>query len=794
MRKSALKKQEQKQTILLVDNDPSFRQLLREIIAPCGFAIAEADSAEQALKSLDGRVCLSIVDFRLPDMDGMTFISKMRENFPHTPVVFCTSNFCDAKTFNWLRNILHVSLILQKPIEPNIFLHQLEGLLPAVAKAEWDEPTLVNVSPAQIEAVKSSPGKPADKIKAKKAAPKTAKKAEKKAKKEREAKAKKELVEKFAAQTAVSTSSYEEYVKQKEDFERVEGFELAGATSKEQLEQEAEDRWRHLPEDLTLPEVETNESLLVQLQQIRRKLETEARIRAAQLELRKAIPPDWEKLSETIDKLKSDAKDHLLQKECEGLAHRLRGTAGSLGLSRVSACAGKIENCLSILNPDEDQKFLWSEISRALADGETSLRLAESMERNESDKKGFSVGDVLMLTDESKFRDAISQLNPYVNADFVFAKSETDAVMKASSYRFDSAVLDLSFVQAAHLPQLTRELRMISNNANLALACFANDKEMPDSTALSYLGISATENFPADHEKLESTLQKLAVSRLNQQPRVLTVDDDKVLTNFIQTILSDIGMNVQALNEPIHVLDVLEAVQPDIVLLDVMMPGLSGFDVCRMLREQEKWHTIPILFLTSKSDPQGRAAAFQAGGSDLLSKPILTEELIARVRAQLDHSHSRRMTQTIDGSTGALKKNMLLHRAKEVLADSVMNKQTFLFSLLRINNFDQLASYGLFSQMNVVSVLGKLLCSRFTAEVLRGRWDDNTFAVASACQDKEAALAALQAFSHEVEQMAFMLPFADKLDITISIATVARESYYDSIEKLYKAAEAKLSS
>ncbi|HIA53087.1 MAG TPA: response regulator [Candidatus Melainabacteria bacterium] len=789
-----MKNQKQKQTILLVDDDPNFRQLLCEILAPCGFAIAEADSAEQAMNKLDGRVCLSIVDFRLPDMDGMTFISKMREKFPRTPVVFCTSNFCDAKTFNWLRNILHVSLILQKPIEPNIFLHQLEGLLPTITRVERDEPTLVNMAPANVEAIKTAAEKPADKTKGKKTEPKTAKKADKKAKKGKEAKSKKEGTEKFAAQKAVSTSSYEEYVKQKEEFERVEGFELAGTASKEQLEQEAEERWRQLPDDLTEPEVETNESLLVQLQQMRRKLETEARIRAAQLELRKAIPPDWEKLSESIGSLKSQPNDQLLRKDCEGLAHRLRGTSGSLGLSRVSACAGKIENCLSILNPDEDQEFLWSEVFRALADGETSLRLAESMERNESDKKGFSVGNVLMLTDESKFRSAISQLNPYVNADFVFAKSATDAVMKASSYRFDSAVIDLSFIPAAHLPQLTRELRMISNNANLALACFANDGEIPDSSALSYLGISATEKFPADQEKLESTLQKLAVSRLNQQPRVLTVDDDKVLTSFIQTILSNIGMNVQALNEPIHVLEALEDVQPDIVLLDVMMPGLSGFDVCRMLRDQEKWHTIPILFLTSKSDPQGRAAAFQSGGSDLLSKPILSEELIARVRAQLDHSHSRRMTQTIDGSTGALKKDMLIHRAKETLAESVKNKQTFMFSLLRINNFEQLASYGLFSQMNVVSVLGKLLCSRFTAEVLRGRWDDNTFAVASACDDKEAALAALQSFSQEVKQMAFMLPFADKLDITINIATAVRASDFDSIEKLCKDAEAKLNS
>lgn len=723
-----------------MDDDPSFRHLLAEILSPCGFLIAEAETAEQALVRLNGRVCLSIVDFSLPDMDGMTFITKMRKRFPRTPVVFCTSNFCDAKTFDCLIHTLNVSLILQKPIEPAVFLHQLEGLLPC----KTEKP--------------NRSGR--------------------------------------AGTAALETKVTQERFAVKE--EKLSQEKTAAADQEalqEQLESEAESRWRQLPDDLTQPEEETNEHLLVQLQQMRRKLETEARIRAAQLELRKAIPPEWEKLTESIGKLKDDVCNQLLLKVCAGDAHRLRGTSGSLGLSRVSACAGKIENCLSILKPDEKQEFLWSEIFRALAEGEKSLRLAEAMERNNySDHAGFSAGSVLVLGDDEKFQTAVSNLNPYIHADFIFTKTPSEAVMKASSFRFDAAIIDLGVVSVSALPQITRELRMISNNASLALACF-NDKvsDMPDVAVLSYLGISAIEAFPADEHKLESLLRKLAVSRLSQQPRILTVDDDKVLTSFIQNVLQNIGMTVHALNEPIYILDSIEEVQPDLVLLDVMMPGLSGFDVCRTLRDQERWHATPILFLTSKSDTQGRAAAFQAGGSDLLSKPILSEELIARVRAHLDHSQAMRTARTMDGSTGTMKKDMLLHRAKEVLADAVKAKQPFSASLLRIDRFEQLASYGLFSQMNVVSMIGKLLCSRFTAEVMRGRWDDCTFAIAGVCADEDTAKAVLRSFSQEVKQMAFFLPFADKHELSVSVGTAFRINDSDSIEKLYRIAEANLS-
>src|SRR6202043_2057431 len=103
-------------------------------------------------------------------------------------------------------------------------------------------------------------------------------------------------------------------------------------------------------------------------------------------------------------------------------------------------------------------------------------------------------------------------------------------------------------------------------------------------------------------------------ARQVRQPRILTVDDDVVLTTFLQNILGGEGMHVSALNEPIGIMECLENVKPDLVLLDVMMPGLSGYDVCRLLRAHQDWKALPVVFLTSKSDARGRAAAFEAGG------------------------------------------------------------------------------------------------------------------------------------------------------------------------------------
>jgi DNA-binding response OmpR family regulator len=85
------------------------------------------------------------------------------------------------------------------------------------------------------------------------------------------------------------------------------------------------------------------------------------------------------------------------------------------------------------------------------------------------------------------------------------------------------------------------------------------------------------------------------------------------------------------LNEPIRIIQALERCQPEVVVLDVIMPGLSGYDVCREIRKHERWRSLAVLFLTAKSNQEGRALAFRAGGDDLIAKPVLKEELIARV-------------------------------------------------------------------------------------------------------------------------------------------------------------------
>lgn len=114
--------------------------------------------------------------------------------------------------------------------------------------------------------------------------------------------------------------------------------------------------------------------------------------------------------------------------------------------------------------------------------------------------------------------------------------------------------------------------------------------------------------------------------------RVLVVDDDADMVAFLERLLQSEGLTVESAADGTSALTRVTASPPDLVLLDVMMPGASGFDVCRQLKGDEATALIPVVLVTSLEDSESRVRGIEAGADDFLSKPVKREELIARVK------------------------------------------------------------------------------------------------------------------------------------------------------------------
>lgn len=118
--------------------------------------------------------------------------------------------------------------------------------------------------------------------------------------------------------------------------------------------------------------------------------------------------------------------------------------------------------------------------------------------------------------------------------------------------------------------------------------------------------------------------------------KILMVDDDKLVTDLLEKLLKSEGYQTVTTNDSSKALEIAKAENPDLVLLDLMMPQPDGFRVCRMLREVSEFKKLPIIIVTALDDSDSRAVAFGAGANDYLTKPFHPDELSEKIVAALE--------------------------------------------------------------------------------------------------------------------------------------------------------------
>ncbi|MCF6285651.1 MAG: response regulator [Candidatus Hydrogenedentes bacterium] len=117
--------------------------------------------------------------------------------------------------------------------------------------------------------------------------------------------------------------------------------------------------------------------------------------------------------------------------------------------------------------------------------------------------------------------------------------------------------------------------------------------------------------------------------------RILVVDDEPDVVSLLERTLRADGFEVLTAFDGIGALDVIMAEKPDLVLLDIMMPMMSGYEVCAQVKSNPQTKDIPIVCLSSAHTPDARAQSLKAGAVELIAKPFFPDELLAQIRRHL---------------------------------------------------------------------------------------------------------------------------------------------------------------
>lgn len=717
--------------ILVVDNDATVRHSMVALLGMTGFDILEAESTVEAIELIGKTdLALCIVDFKLPDASGISCISQIREAGYKTAIVFTSVSACDPNTFGYLRNILNVSLVLQKPVDPTLFLDQIEGLLPA----ERPRPR----------------------------APMT------------------------VSHTAAAASQHGFFYSPRT-------ASVDGGASAPAAPAGVEHSQNPAPQPAVIEDSVDTAKLQEQLMQTaQKKSPTEEYLKTVQSNVANNLPAHWENLSKALHALQSDSLNMEKRERAAFMAHALKSAATTLGHTSLSNCAAKIEGHVELLNPNDPptHNLLWLEIFRSLSDGEEELRIISQALAAAMPGRRVPVGRILIYGNPDRLPSPSDEAPSAVEARLVFADSPLQAAIEAASSHFDGAILDVSAAGGqVEAIGLTKELRMSGLNERLPVGYLLEKDTRMEAADRIFAGASVSLPLPITQQQLDECLIKLASDFTARQPTVLAVDDDKVSTLVIERVLTNNSIKASILNDPINILDTLEKLHPDVLLLDVMMPGLSGYDICRIVRATEKWSALPIIFLTAKDDPQSRSIALQAGGNDFLTKPIIPDDLLSRVNMQLKRARQDKEKQAAEEEAASLlREEAFMSRVSDLLVHCGRANQEMTLCLIRI---DKSADHGMFSQINVFSTVGKMLHSRFPSEALRGVWSGG-FSLAICNENWRAVTTAVERWAREVEKVQFSGESGARFSITVQtgIASYPADGY--SQEALIAAASNRL--
>ncbi len=133
---------------------------------------------------------------------------------------------------------------------------------------------------------------------------------------------------------------------------------------------------------------------------------------------------------------------------------------------------------------------------------------------------------------------------------------------------------------------------------------------------------------------------------------VLVVDDSPETLSLLTDAIEAAGMTVLVAREGAQALSIVERVLPDIILMDALMPGTDGFETCRQLKRNKRLAYVPVIFMTGLSETQDIVKGLEAGGVDYVTKPIVPDELLARIRVHLANArlaHSARAALDVSG-------------------------------------------------------------------------------------------------------------------------------------------------
>ncbi len=243
-------------------------------------------------------------------------------------------------------------------------------------------------------------------------------------------------------------------------------------------------------------------------------------------------------------------------------------------------------------------------------------------------------------------------------------------------------------------------------------------------------GGNAYLSTPVDGEALIDKLDQLTTPPTNDPYRILVVDDEPIVAKYHASLLQAAGMVTHVVYDPMQVMAPLSEFKPDLILMDLYMLGCTGLELAEMIRQQEAYIGIPIVFLSGELNTSRQLMAMQHGGDDFLTKPIQPDHLVSAVRSRVQRLRTLRALMLRDSLTGLLNHASIKEQLQLEILRARRQGTALAFALIDLDHFKTVNdTYGHPTGDRVIKALARLLRQRLRSTDLVGRYGGEELAI-----------------------------------------------------------------
>ncbi len=367
--------------------------------------------------------------------------------------------------------------------------------------------------------------------------------------------------------------------------------------------------------------------------------QAEAKIMAVVAKMReefeKSFTEKFELLEQAIAQLSSVTPDSRILKQAQAEAHRLAGSLGCYGFLEGSKVAQKIEQLLD--------KHISPHQSIALQLAELVKLLKQTLQQQPSSFANLGTSQItsarLLIVDDD------TTLTERIKLEAIFWGFQVEVAADPKTARTILALnppevilLDLLFPNQEE-NGVTLLAELTQNYPAIPVLVFTNSNLLHNRVEAARLGAHSFLNKTMSVVEVLTAVNIALNQKTTIDAKVLVVDDDPLVLHQVSILLSPWGLQVTPLQDSLKFWEILEAIKPDLLILDIEMPVFNGIELCQVIRSDRYWSHLPILFLSAHFEPEILYKVYAVGADDYVRKPIVEPELVARILNRLERTH-----------------------------------------------------------------------------------------------------------------------------------------------------------